>query len=741
MKTRRPVVLAVVVASALFCLLLRRAAAEEWWDVPALQDDYAADALLDLRGMNEEESGATGFIAVNEDGTGFVRGDGAPIRFWGVASNPNTNWSPEQIDAHFRFLAKRGVNFVRMHCHIADESTGAAITDVDRQELDAIFRYVAAAKKNGIYLLISPYWYHRKIPASWKLEGYKEGDMPVAALFWNERYQAAYREWTRVLYTTKNPYTSLAIGQDPTVAMLKMKNEDGLFFWTSLTDRIPPEQMDLLRARFGQWAAAEYGSVQGAVDAWDGKRLDGDDLAAGRLGFHSVWEMTQPNIRGKRMADQVRFLAEVQRGFYADVVDYLREELKCRQLTASMSWRTADKQLLEDIERWTYTVNDVLTQNIYFQSGHEGQFRIYRIDPGDTLVSYSATRRPWLLPTNIKQTVGQPTVITEVAWVTPNRYQSEGPVMTAAQQALSGIAASCWFHPAAPEWESNPFFPFGKTEQGHLVRKWVLNNPMGIGMFPAPAVAFRAGLIAPGRTLVHEERSLSELWQREPPIIAESNAYDPLQDAVDRRGEYTGGPVSRLAFLAGRVEVQVHEGEAGPDRVADLGELIDTEAGRVRASNGQIVHDYKAGLWRLTAPAAQAAAGFLGAREQPIECGDLQLWCENEYATVMAVAMDGRPLAESERVLLQCGTIQRPTGWRTEPVEGEEAKLRIVNTGHAPMRVQSLRGRFALANPGLATARVLDLNGYAVGTLPLERTADGIRGDLPAEALYILLTP
>ena len=362
------------------------------------------------------------------------------------------------------------------------ESKGAAITDVDEKEIDTIFRMVAAAKKNGIYILISPYWYHRKIPASWGLAGYKKGDMPVGSLFWNKKYQDAFKVWCRALYTTENPYTGLKIVDDPTVAMLKMKNEDSMFFWTSLGPKVPQQQMDILRTRYAEWAINEHGSLAEAIDSWGGAKLKGDSDK--QLGFYDVYTMTLPNKGGKRMQDQLRFLGELQREFYTDMVHFLKEDLGSKQLTASQSWKTASKLLLEDIERWTYGVNDVLTQNVYFNGTHLGKNGTWRIEPGDHIVNKSVTGQPWLLPTNIKQAVGQPTILTEVAWPNPNRYQSEGPLMCAAHQCLTDLAVTCWFGASSPEWDAKPFFAFDKKPQGHLFKKWTAHHPMQGGYVP-----------------------------------------------------------------------------------------------------------------------------------------------------------------------------------------------------------------------------------------------------------------
>jgi hypothetical protein len=61
-------------------------AAESWVFEPK-PDPFKADALLDLRDLNEKRSGETGFIRLSKDRNDFARGDGKPIRFWAVGSD------------------------------------------------------------------------------------------------------------------------------------------------------------------------------------------------------------------------------------------------------------------------------------------------------------------------------------------------------------------------------------------------------------------------------------------------------------------------------------------------------------------------------------------------------------------------------------------------------------------------------------------------------------------------------
>ena len=99
-----------------------RPAVQTWNFVPTA-DSFSPEAWLDLRSLNEPVAGQTGFVGIGADG-GFVRGDGAPLRFWAV--NTDVARSPfvaaplgpktaPDLARHARFLAKRGVNMVRLH--------------------------------------------------------------------------------------------------------------------------------------------------------------------------------------------------------------------------------------------------------------------------------------------------------------------------------------------------------------------------------------------------------------------------------------------------------------------------------------------------------------------------------------------------------------------------------------------------------------------------------------------------
>lgn len=55
------------------------------WAFTPSRDSFSPNAFLDMRSLNEKAAGQSGFVTINKEGH-FVRGDGQPLRFWGVVS-------------------------------------------------------------------------------------------------------------------------------------------------------------------------------------------------------------------------------------------------------------------------------------------------------------------------------------------------------------------------------------------------------------------------------------------------------------------------------------------------------------------------------------------------------------------------------------------------------------------------------------------------------------------------------
>ncbi len=725
---------------------------QQGWVFAPEQDDFTDDALLDLGFLNESVAGENGFIRLSADGESFVNDQG-PVRFLGIGGGDGTRtMSDADIRSLARFLAKKGINMIRFHGHI--HSVTDDIMEADADELDAIWKLVSIMKEEGIYTTISPFWpsFIDNIPQSWDVGDYSgTTKKPWGLLYFNDRFQEAYKSWLTQLYTQPNPYTGIALKDDPAVGLIQMLNEDGVFFWT--IQGVEPSLLGEMESRFYDWLLAKYGTIEAAYTAWDNLApLETDNPAQGKMGIYIIYEATieQTGGKDKRVSDQVAFFIETQRGFYEEVYNHLRD-IGCQQLINTTNWKTANAARLLDAERYTYEVADVLAVNRYFNNGHVGPNTGWRFEPGDNYLGDqgSVLFNPHKLPVNVKQVRGKPFVMTESSWPFPNRNVAESIFITTAYSALTGFDTYYWFSLRGGSTGYSDYMQtyhtFQNFEQNlEPIYKFNISHPQYLGALPANALMYRQGLISEGQPVVDEVRSLQQLYDREIPLITEESGFDPNRDSYDNQDDPAATEVAPLAYLAGKVRVE-YGGDPSTSVVsAELGNLLNFSEKKITSSTGELSWDYGNGIFVLDAPAVQGVTGFFSENGQVIETSDLVINTQNEYAAYTVVSMDGQPLATSGEVLVQVITRFEPTGYREtattyelndEVVEGFE----VERTGLLPWKGAVTDMVLTIKNTNLRSAHLLDENGYEVRQVTLTQVDGGMQLILPPTAMYVVM--
>ena len=732
------------------------------WPFPNDRDDFASSPI-DLRSLNEQVAGEHGFIRLSEDGESFVRGDGEPIRFW---SGSNYSWripfdddnllvSPtekEQVAHHARWQAKRGVNMVRFHGHLPpkkrrnqrQEITRESINEVD---LHGAWYMVAAFKKEGVYSTISPYWgSHTDNYAEWDL-GFEGGNL-AGLVFFYEPVEQMYKHYLRRLYTQTNPYTGIPLKDEPAVAIIQLQNEDSLLFYTA--SRISGRPLEVLTKKFGDFLKRKYGSLEKALSRFKSEYESGwdlrgeDDLGKGTAALLQNWFFTLDarNRAGRwvdlktraRLDEQLEFFTMLMRDWNVKMETFLREELGCKQLINAGNWKSVDPVSTDDAERYSYTANEVIGKNGYYGSIHAGINTGWQILTQQVYTNWSALKRPRFWPMNVKQVDGHPFIIPESLWVPPNLYASEGPLLVAGQLSLTGVDSFYWFASGGQEW-------------GEIDAKWSYTQPMTLGQFPATALAFRRGYIQQAsEPVVYEERSLEDIWTQRTPLIAESPVWDVNRDEGNMPVESKiQTPQDPLAFCVGPVEVR-YGGSAENNRLSPrLHSLIDEDRQVLRSVTGQMRTDYGKGVYTVNAPKCQGAAGFLATYER-IALDDTVIDCDNNYATIVAVPLDGEPLARSREILVQVGTVARPTGWtvRQRAVESGGRTydgVQIMRKGGRPLLVENTKAVWTIRNPHVQRGRALDINGQPMDVdVAVQRKGEQLVVMLPPNSMYTIVS-
>lgn len=181
----------------------------------------------------------------------------------------------------------------------------------------------------------------------------------------------------------------------------------------------------------------------------------------------------------------------------------------------------------------------------------------------------------------------------------------------------------------------------------------------------------------------------------------------------------------------------------------DLRYLNEKTAGQggfiTRANTGEIVMNYDTGVCTLSAPKVQGVCGFLKKAGGKFKLRDITIETGNDYAAISVVAMDDQPLSQSRKILVQVGTVVRPTGWSTRPAQRQvDGKTydgqKIVNTGAMPWQVVATDVTLTVRNAQIHRATPLDFAGFPLIKEAPGTTAGGeFRVKLPGNGMYLVL--
>jgi hypothetical protein len=674
-----------------------------WVPWTAATDDFKS-SVLDLRPLNEKFAGENGLIQAR--GEQFVHSkSGRPVRFWAV-NGPHSDMAPADFPRAARMLAKRGVNLTRIHAPVFNNKTGVLKPDaVERSQ-----GIIAAMRNEGIYSLLSiyfPLWIKPENGPGWR-EGYDGAKNPFALLYFEPEFQTLYQSWWRELLTTPDRFGKKLV-DEPALMALEIINEDSFFFWTFNYTNVPDPQMRKLEARFASWAGKKHGSFSKALAAWHNERHERDDEKGGRLGFRSLHDIVSK--KSARDQDTAAFLLEMQRSFYDEQVKFLRG-LGYKGLITASNWITANNDILGPLEKYSYMGGDFIDRHGYFASNHKGDQSAWSIREGHTYSDVSALRfdaqQPGKPPRFHHPAMDpmynrMPSTISETTWNRPNRYRGEAPLFYAVYGALQDTDSIMHFALDGSTWSVKP---------RHAMQPWTLMSPTQAGQFPAAALIYRLGLVKTGDLMADLPMKLSDALALKGSRLVQQANLDELRKSDVMKGvdDAAEAGIDPLVHLVGRTNVRIDD-KGGNPALKDLSPFIDRKARMVRSSTGEVTLDYGKGLLSINAPAAQGVSGHLKLGG-PVTLQDITFDSALELGHIVAVALDGKTLATSTKILVQAMTEEKPTGFTTEPAG--EGTLRITNIGRDPWLIREIQGtlKFKRADASQLKVTALDINGY-----------------------------
>ncbi len=680
----------------------------QWFAIEQKKDAFQPTCIDQLPHL-DAPAGKHGFQKTV--GGKWVFDDGTPCHLVGSMANPPETHQLAIYQA--RWLAKYGFSEIRIG-HLIDNG----LIDAKRPDtqhfnaayLDRLDFWINELAKNGIYSRLTTIWY-RKFKAG---DGLKDYDAYVAYERKAGRIKAADKEpllnscgltfyvpdimklnidLEIALMTHKNPYRNdVMYGQDPAICQYEVTNEDGAFFYT--IDHPAPVFDALKHQLWREWLAKRYGGDDGLTKAW-GEELGGSEsLAGGNIGLYMMSSIVGASAqsRPRRLADQVRFYADLANGYFIKTRDALRAAGMKQPLCGS-GWYGAGPTFDADI--WANAQGlDYIDRHQYWAGG-PGDWQMLQ---GLTFNTDCALKQPELmLKLGGERVVGKPFSISEWANVLPNQFRVEAPGL----MAIYGNELGGWDMPM--------HFAMGDAGGFSTFLKWMwpVDEPSTLCQYNALSQMIRRGDIKEGPDAY--VRSLSDAkvlsGKPMPDALVRLDISGPFEKLASAQGLNARTLAATYAGAVGRTGMDVTGAVEKPDTTLDLNTYIATQRKEIHSATGELYWNYGHGYVTASAPRMQAAIGFT--KDLPIALADCDLTVSNMISSVIVVPLDDEPIATSKHLLITAVGRCRNSG-----MYYNQCGMRLLTLGASPIKLEGVKGTLTLHRSGTCTVSGLDPYGY-----------------------------
>ncbi|MBI5725484.1 MAG: hypothetical protein HZA50_16120 [Planctomycetes bacterium] len=359
----------------------------------------------------------------------------------------------------------------------------------------------------------------------------------------------------------------------------------------------------------------------------------------------------------RRASDQLRFLYDVQTGYFLRQKKFIQDELGFKGLLLGSNWKTPP--LMQMMDHYSNAQLDILDQHNYGSSN--GFMRA----PGSGTFTAGLIR-----------VLGKPMMISEwyPARVEPYRL-CVFPLLCLYGQGLNGWEFPMQFSTRRLGWGFYEHWDEG------------INYPMDLSQYPAMALAIRRGDLKEGPVVYKRMMSKEEIFAEK---VGIEHNYENKYLAMGKVGtEYVDKACQD--FL---------------DQTT-IDKCWDKKADVVKSATGELEWDYGKGVAFCRTDRTQGAVGFLN-RVEPIKLPAADVTVKNLFAAIWLSSLDNSPIASSDRILV---TI---VGRNDSPVN-DKGEPRTYN----PVIIEGVAGTVALQSAKADQLKVytIGFDGQAIGKL------------------------
>ncbi len=572
---------------------------KNWIELP-VATEIQEGGILDFSFRSDAPAGKYGRIIPGKDGHfEYEKNPNARPRLVGTNICFSANYlTKEAADKLARTFQLMGYNAIRFHHTDVDLVNGnwnaKKSDDISESQLDKIDYLFAAMKKAGMYVSIDLYTM-RRFGAD-EIEGWnKYVDNPNVIKALVPILPGALNAWTKMALkwlNHVNPYTGMAMKDDPALLTICPVNEDSIAsVWSP-----NPEVKKLYLDRFEKWKADN--SKTGNPDA----------LFA-------------------------QFLTEIKVASNRQMAKFFKDNGINAMITGSNWWGT----MAQTFERTEFDLVD----NHHYWDHPQPSYN----QNSDMKTSLAYISPCFMMSTRI---FGKPFTVSEYNFCAPNQFRAEAGAMFGAYSALQdwdGVYRFAWAHSDKNVMEQKPIEGFD-----------IATDPLALLTERQIVLLFGRGDVSPARkkfiyAVTMDEATkngVGDMWAKGlfPQAFTATGLVSQIGSQLVEggrsiQGKYDGvvaaaAPAADL--LSGN---QFIEAKSLP-KLPESGEEIVSD-------NGQIILNNKKGYVKVVSDRTEC---IVAPAAIDLDCKNLSVMNSSFFSSISASAMDDKPLPDSKRVLL-----------------------------------------------------------------------------------------
>jgi hypothetical protein len=674
---------------------------------------FPDSSIVDFRFLLDAPAGKHGFLRVNKNGH-FAWPNGKRAKFWGVnIANKSVFVDKATIDKVVDVLARAGTNMVRFEAldsfgGLLDTPGNDSTRTIDPAKLKTLDYWVSRVRAKGIYYYLDLLDFRQFKVGDGVPEHDRIGRAAKPYAFFDRRLIDLQKEFAQQLLAHKNAYTGLRYVDDPALALVEVCNEHGLFFSANRLETLVEPYGTAFRQQWNAWLLKRYGSRDGIRKAW-GRIAEVDVLGPDEdPGSYSVRlplftagveadDTLAPLVVDVRRApgrlrDGVRFLYEIQRDYFREMKAFLREIGLKIPITGVVS-----NEYIPDVASVAAEF-DFTSENYYADhpafAGKDWEGTFFYNDTNPLRASSVYQAAPWLAALRWEN---KPVVVREWATVWPNRYRAVAVPEMAAYAGLQDFDAVLLFGyqiAGSPEklsdfdHQADPTV-WGQYALGALsfLRGHVGPSLVTVTLQHSPETLFRwPNMIGSLHRLAWFVR-LNSTYNTKPPAPSGSSPAPGSARLASRGPERKPAPAESLHVALWPGSTTVLTGVL--DSLGGLGVPVSSrmlDAGLLRSGTAEVARDQKSGRLTVTTARTVALCGELPANKA-VTVGPLTLVSPSRVGSLMAVSLDGKPLASSAHYLVKMVTRAENAGQSLAPAPpGAPARYRLADGGTGPVK-------------------------------------------------------